>query len=57
MKTIKIFEITKEMQVIASNRASRIIELEENPTGWCSGTKIYRSKKTYNRKTKHKNNW
>lgn len=55
MKTIKIFEITKEMQVLASNRASRIIELEENPTGWRPGTKIYRSKKTYNRKTKHKN--
>jgi len=52
---MKILKITKEDIILANRRAGRIIELEENPTGWRGVHKIFKSKKTYNRKLKHKN--
>lgn len=39
----------------ANRKGSRDAELEHS-TGWCATHKVHPSKKTYNRKDKHKSN-
>ena len=51
---MKIGTYTKEQRIKAERKASREIDLE-NQTGWSSKHSVKRSKKTYTRKSKHKN--
>lgn len=55
MKNGKIYigKVTKEQLLKASKKASRELELE-NSIGWVSKHKVHKSKKNYNRKSKHK---
>jgi len=46
-------KITKKDYIKAIRKANREIDLE-NSSGWTSVDKVHKSKKTYNRKKKHK---
>ena len=46
-------KITIKDYIKANKRANRLLELEFS-TGWQAKNKIFKSKKTYTRKTKHK---
>ena len=50
---IRISIMTHTDYIKANRRGSREAELE-NQTGWCGTHKVHPSKKTYTRKTKHK---
>lgn len=53
---LSVGKITKRQIIIGRRRESRKLEIE-NTIGWTSTSKVHKSDKNYDRKSKHKPNY